>query len=1130
MPDRKWISLVCGIYVAALLLPALAGAAVPDPDVVWWKFDEGTGTVAKDSSGKGHDGVITGATWKEGGVGGLAYCLDFPGQITVMVEDKNGPSYLNGLGEITVAMWIKSRVTNSDNGFINCETPDGSDSFVTMRYDAAGGNGGGTNVLKMGVTSTSGEQQLETSSGLQTTEWQHVAMTWKGGVALNFYNNGKLDKPSNVQAQNTGTISGCTTLIVGRGAKDLAGNPGTGWNGLIDDVRIYSTVLTEAQMAELAANKPLALKASDPNPADGAAAVATPLFQWKKGDTAVFHNIYMTTTPDLTEANLVAKNQPFNMYFHVAGLEAGTTYYWRVDEIEADGTARTGPVWKFTTTPKTAWAPNPGDSAGYIAANVVLGWSAGLGATTHDLYLGTDRAAVEAGAPETKKATNQALTTFTPAGLERGTTYYWRVDENVSGAKVAGPVWSFTTRPIIAKADPNMVGWWKLDDEKSGMAVDYSGNDNYGTLKGPKWVEGILGDALQFSGTDWVDLPPALMKSKLGSMACWVKTTQTTIGMIVYGNAVTSGNGYGDQSELHMAVDTSQARFYIEGGASDVSIRSPNPINNGEWQHLAAVWTATNAALYVNGAKVGEASNTAPVFNAVGMTRFGRPADSERYYNGVLDDVRLYSRALTADEIMQTMRGDPLMAWGPQPATNTQLDIRNATSLSWSAGDNAAKHDVYFGRDKDAVKAADTASPLYQGRQTGKSLSLDGKVEFGGGTYYWRVDEVEADGTTVHKGMVWSFTIPAYLIVDDFESYTDNEGSRIYETWIDGWTNGTGSVAGNTIAPFAERTVVHGGRQALPMDFNNTKTPFYSEVEQTFSPLQDWTAAGVTDLSLWFRGNPARFVDKGNGAFTVGASGHDIWDNADDFRFVYKQLNGNGSITVKVESLVNTNGWAKAGVMIRDSLDGGSQMAYMIQSFSSGVSFGWRQTPSSTCGSSTQAGITAPQWVKLTRTGNAFTAQYSADGKTWKDIVDSTGKPVSTNVMMNTSVYIGLCTTSHNTAATTTAEYSGAATTGGVTGAWKVAWIGDDPDLTNSTAGLYVAVEDSAGKVAVAANPDPAAVNVAAWTEWKIPLSSLTGVNPAKIKKLYLGVGDRKAPAADGNGRIYIDDIRVIKP
>ena len=167
---------------------------------------------------------------------------------------------------------------------------------------------------------------------------------------------------------------------------------------------------------------------------------------------------------------------------------------------------------------------------------------------------------------------------------------------------------------------------------------------------------------------------------------------------------------------------------------------------------------------------------------------------------------------------------------------------------------------------------------------------------------------------------------------------------------------------------------------------------------------------------------------------TMSGAGHDIWDNADDFRFAYKSLTGNGSVVVKVESLVNTNAWAKAGVMIRQSLDADSKFAYMIVSYSSGVSFGWRQQAAGTCGSVTQAGIAAPQWVKLTRTGDAFTAQYSADGKTWLDIKNADGTVTTTTVAMTGPVYIGLCVTSHNAAATTVAVMSGAATTGNVTG------------------------------------------------------------------------------------------------
>jgi hypothetical protein len=82
----------------------------------------------------------------------------------------------------------------------------------------------------------------------------------------------------------------------------------------------------------------------------------------------------------------------------------------------------------------------------------------------------------------------------------------------------------------------------------------------------------------------------------------------------------------------------------------------------------------------------------------------------------------------------------------------------------------------------------------------------------------------------------------------------------------------------------------------------------------------------------------------------------------------------------------------------------------------------------------------------------------------------------------------------------------------------------------NAAGRLYVVVEDSAGKTAEAANPDTSITKTTTWTQWKIPQSDLTGVNLTKIKKMYIGVGDRKNPAAGGAGRLYIDDIRVTKP
>ena len=266
----------------------------------------------------------------------------------------------------------------------------------------------------------------------------------------------------------------------------------------------------------------------------------------------------------------------------------------------------------------------------------------------------------------------------------------------------------------------------------------------------------------------------------------------------------------------------------------------------------------------------------------------------------------------------------PVQAREPQPASGATGVDRNVT-LSWRPGREAASHKVYFSSDQAAVTNG-TAPAVTVTDHSYSPASLQFGV-----IYYWKVDEIGAAATPgTQAGDVWSFTSQEYAAVDDFESYNDDD-NRIYDAWLDGLVNSNGSTVGYFAAPFAEKTIIHGGKQSMPFEYNNVKTPYYSEAEQAFAPPQNWTGNGADSLSLWVRGNPVRFLDKGNGAFTVSGSGTDIWNAADDFRFVYKRLTGDGSILVKVDSLVNTNVWAKAGVMIRQSLDAGSPMAYMIQ-------------------------------------------------------------------------------------------------------------------------------------------------------------------------------------------------------
>jgi hypothetical protein len=204
-----------------------------------------------------------------------------------------------------------------------------------------------------------------------------------------------------------------------------------------------------------------------------------------------------------------------------------------------------------------------------------------------------------------------------------------------------------------------------------------------------------------------------------------------------------------------------------------------------------------------------------------------------------------------------------MLAWGPSPPTFSLLNLRDSGSLSWSAGDNASQHDVYFGTDRDAVRNSDASDTtgVYRVRQVSTSFNIGQDVEWGGGPYYWRIDEVSTDGT-VSKGRIWNFAVADFIVVDDFESYNDlNEdepgSNRIYLAWIDGFDNpaANGSVVGNFDPPFAEQTIVHGGSQSMPFAYDNAVGK--SEATLALTYPRDWTENGVGTLVIWYIGDAA---------------------------------------------------------------------------------------------------------------------------------------------------------------------------------------------------------------------------------------------------------------------------------
>jgi len=192
----------------------------------------------------------------------------------------------------------------------------------------------------------------------------------------------------------------------------------------------------------------------------------------------------------------------------------------------------------------------------------------------------------------------------------------------------------------------------------------------------------------------------------------------------------------------------------------------------------------------------------------------------------------------------------PVQAFEPQPQAGA-AGVRVETDLAWRPGREATSHVVYIGADRNAVvEDAVSGDTVVAHSYTPADLMLATE-------YFWKVDEVGDSGTYV--GDVWSFTTEQFVAIDDFEGYNDDidAGTAIYQTWIDGVTNDTGSYVGyenSKGGTFAETGVVHGGSQSMPLTYDNTKPPFYSEAERTFDSPQDWTAHGADTLSLYFQG------------------------------------------------------------------------------------------------------------------------------------------------------------------------------------------------------------------------------------------------------------------------------------
>jgi len=452
----KLIWLFCFVLVLSI-----AGNVSADL-VGYWKFDEGYGNKAYDSSEYGNDGTIDGIPhWVTSRLGTALY---FDGDRS-FVEIPHSES-LSITGQITIEAWTNMTAGSNRSGFIVKKGL----SYLLWEHNA--------NVIIWFAAEIEGCRFESPQAG----EWHHIAATFDGTI-YKCYVDGELSSELDWGAVRTIPENEFPVYI--------GGEPGgSHFDGIIDEVKIYDHALSEGEIRSTTglsgsrqdsgpdsgqdskpdsaqASKPDPGQASKPDPADGAfiSNLWVP-FSWKAGDFAVSHDVYISDNYDDVASgagDTFRGNLDLNTTYYIAGiqgyaypdgLDLDTTYYWRIDEVNnADPNSPwKGDVWSFTVPPKNASNPNPPDGAEfvYVGEDTVFSWTPGLGAERHTVYFGNSFNDVN----DATGGVPQLDATYSPGVLDYGMVVFWRVDEFDLFDTFKGEVWCFTTPLAVGNPLP----------------------------------------------------------------------------------------------------------------------------------------------------------------------------------------------------------------------------------------------------------------------------------------------------------------------------------------------------------------------------------------------------------------------------------------------------------------------------------------------------------------------------------------------------------------------------------------------------------------------------------------------------------------------------------------------------
>jgi len=411
-----------------------------------WKFDGDLKDSAANNGGTANGDVFAGT-----GNGILGGAAEFDGSgdfIMIPTPSLSGTTW-------SLTWWSFTSDDSTNTGYMVASgNPSGYEAFFFRRY--------GPEVYAGGITQDTNVTpriSLGEPGPYPRGQWHHHTVIHDGTSNTAFwYIDGILWVDTNPNNTNETTFTSFDEVIYVGNRK----SGGRDFEGKIDDLRLYDEALAveRIQIIMLGGGTTYPF-AYGPNPADGDQDTWINL-SWRAGDFAVSHDVYLGDNFDAVnegaEGTFIGNQAAtftvvgFPGFAYPDGLVPGTTYYWRVDEVNdtEPNSPWKGDIWSFSIPPKTAYAPDPANTAEQVDLDADLSWTGGFGSKLHTVYFGDNF-------DEVNNATGglpQGATTYDPGTLELAKTYYWRVDEFDAIETYKGNVWSFTTEGAVGNPKP----------------------------------------------------------------------------------------------------------------------------------------------------------------------------------------------------------------------------------------------------------------------------------------------------------------------------------------------------------------------------------------------------------------------------------------------------------------------------------------------------------------------------------------------------------------------------------------------------------------------------------------------------------------------------------------------------